>query len=318
MTFLEIQNQTLRACGHPITATSEPRTRVKSEINAWQRRLLTRPGYSRLLRDSSNTFTTVAAQAVYGLGVPMGRILGVQAVIDRTVLALRDTAWLRRVGVQATSGSASTYVPRGWFPVQAHPSAAAAVFVKSSSAADTTQIADWEVVTATMQRISGQTLLTGTTALALGTATNVVEVTKFSLRTAAAGIVTVTQASGAGATLATLPIGQLFGRFLHVQLYPTPSTALEYRVDYTREILDLVQDTDQPLLPPDYHHVLCLGAEYDEWRKLSDDRMVPVKQDLEQEIRSLNAWLWDLPDDSQLGRIPVSRLGGAYPADGWR
>lgn len=317
MTFLEIQNQALRACGHPTAATSEPRTRVKAEINTWQRRILTRPGFSRLLRDSENTFTSVANQRVYGLGIPMGRILGIQAVADRTVLALRDTAFLRRAGTTATVGTSTAYIPRGWFPVQQHPANASPVFVKSTSAADTTQIVDWTVVLAPLTRVSGSTTLTGTTAVQLGTATTIVEIVKLTLRTAAVGTVTVTEDSGGGAPLLTLPIGQTFGRFLHVELFPTPASALEYRIDYTREILDMVEDTDVPLLPPDYHHILALGAEFDEWRKLSDDRMVVAKQDLETEIKSLNAWLWDLPDDSQLGRVPISRLGGYYPADRW-
>jgi hypothetical protein len=317
LTFLQLQDQTLRACGHTTAATSEPRTRVKAEINAWQRRILTRPGYSRLLRDSENTFTTVAGQRVYGLGMQLGRLLGIQAVTDRTVLALRDTAWLRRVGVISSSGTASAYVPRGWFPVQTNPTIATGIFANSSSVADTTQIVDWEFTAASLNRIAGQTTLNGTTPVQLGTSTTVVEVVRLSLRTPAAGIVEIGTTPGSGNVL-TLPIGQLSSRFLHVELFPSPSSALEYRIDFTREIADMVNDTDQPLLPPDYHHLLAMGAEYDEWRKLSDDRMVPTKQDLENEIRSLNAWVWDLPDDSQLGRIPVSRLGGAYPADRWR
>jgi hypothetical protein len=318
VTFLELQDRTLRACGHSTAASSEPRTRVKSEINSWQRRILTRPGYSRILRDSENTFTTVANQRTYGLGLAMGRLLGIQAIVDRTVLALRDTSWLRRAGVLSSVGTASAYIPRGWFPVQQHPANASPVFIKSSSAADTTQVVDWTVVLANLDRVTGQTTLTGTTAVQLGTATTIVEVSALALRTAPAGVVTVAEDSGAGAVLATLRIGQTFSRYLHVELYPTPGAALQYRIDYTREIADLVQDTDQPLLPPDFHHLLALGAEYDEWRKLSDDRMVPAKQDLELELRSLNAWVWDLPDDSQLGRVGVSRLGGNFAADTWR
>jgi hypothetical protein len=318
VTFLELQDQTLRACGHSTAATSDPRTRVKAEINTWQRRILTRPGYSRLLRDSENTFSSVTGQRTYGLGLAMGRLLGIQAIVDRTVLALRDTAWLRRAGVLSAMGTASAYIPRGWFPVQNQPSNPSAVVIKSANAADTTQVVDWTVVLADLNRVSGSTTLTGTTPVALGTASTIVEIVRVTLRTAAVGLVSIIEDNGAGPVLSTIPIGQTFGRYLHVELYPTPASVLAYRIDYTREIADLVQDTDQPLLPPDYHHLLALGAEYDEWRKLSDDRMVVAKQDLEMEIKSLNAWVWDLPDDSQLGRIPTSRLGGNYPADSWR
>lgn len=316
MTFLELQNAVLEAVGHPSTVSSVPRTRIKRHLNSWQREILTRPGFSRMLRDSEYTFTSVTSQAVYGLGIPMGRLLGISNASNQTLLAERDLAWLRRndPGLTATGSPAAAYIPRSWFPVQTQPSAAAAIFAKSTSAADTTQVIDWEFTTSAMQRVSGSTTLTGTTALALGTATTVVEIVKLSMRTVAAGTVTITQTSGAGATLLTLPIGQQFGRFLHVQLWPTPASALTYRLDCTREIEDMVQDTDQPLLPRDFHPILALGAEYEEWRKMADDRAPMVYQDLDKRLKSLNAWVWDLPDDTQGAFVPRSRLGGWFAA----
>lgn len=315
MTFLEVQNAVLEACGHTSAASSAQRTRIKREVNAWQRRILTRPGYSRLLRDSEITFDSVANQHTYGLGIPMGRLLGIHERTNDLNLAPHDIGWLRQMdpGLDAT-GTPEAYVLRGWFPVQLHPSNASQVWAKSTAAGDTTQVVDWEVVTSALQRISGNTTLNGTMAVQLGTFTTAVEITKLSLRTAAAGTVTVHEDSGVGTTLLTLPIGQQFGRFLHVQLWPTPSAVVTYRLDYTREIQDLTQDTDLPLLPPDFHHILVLGAEYEEWRKLSDDRATMVYQDLDRELRSLNAWLWDLPDATQGIPAGRSRLGSGFPA----
>jgi hypothetical protein len=314
VTFLNLQDAVLSACGHASTDTAI-RTRVKRHLNSWQREILTRPGHSRLLRDSEYTFATVAAQHTYGLGIPMGRLLGVHERTNESVLALRDLGWLRRTdpGLSATGDPASAYIPRGWFPVQVQPSTADDIFIKSTSAADTMTV-DWEFTLSTMERVSGSTALTGTTAVLLGTATTVVEITKLALRTAPAGVVTVTQTTGAGTTLLTLQIGQQFGRFLHLQLWPTPAAVTTYRVDCTREIEDMVQDTDQPLLPRDFHPILALGAEYEEWRKLSDDRAPMVYQDLEKRLRSLNAWLWDLPDHTQGVAPGRSRLGGWYEA----
>jgi hypothetical protein len=316
MTFLELQNAVLEACGHTTAASSAQRTRVRRHLNSWQREILTRPGHARLLRDSEYTFASVASQHTYGLGIPMGRILGIHERTNESLLALRDLAWLRRTdpGLSANGDPASAYILRGWFPVQAHPASALDVWAKSSSAADTTQVLDWEFTLATMQRVSGNTTLNGTTAVQLGTATNIVEIVKLSMRTTAAGTVTVHEDTGTGATLLTLPIGQQFGRFLHVQLWPTPAAVVTYRLDCTREIEDMVQDTDQPLLPRDFHPILALGAEYEEWRKLSDDRAQMVYQDLEKRLRSLNAWLWDLPD-ATMGVAPGrSRLGSWYEA----
>jgi hypothetical protein len=282
VTFLNLQDAVLSACGHASTDTAI-RTRVKRHLNSWQREILTRPGHSRLLRDSEYTFATVAAQHTYGLGIPMGRLLGVHERTNESVLALRDLGWLRRTdpGLSATGDPASAYIPRGWFPVQVQPSTADDIFIKSTSAADTMTV-DWEFTLSTMERVSGSTALTGTT--------------------------------GAGTTLLTLQIGQQFGRFLHLQLWPTPAAVTTYRVDCTREIEDMVQDTDQPLLPRDFHPILALGAEYEEWRKLSDDRAPMVYQDLEKRLRSLNAWLWDLPDHTQGVAPGRSRLGGWYEA----
>lgn len=315
-TFLELQNQTLEACGHPTSASSTPRTRVKRAINNWQRRILTDPRFNTLLRDSEATFDSVADIPVYGLGLPLGRLLGVSCDEHETVLAPRDVAWLRREdpGLTSAGDPASVYIPRGWFPVAKHPADASAVYAKSTSAADTTQVVDWEFVLSSLDRVSGSTTMTGQTAVALGTATTVIEVVKLSLRTAAAGVVTIHEDSGAGTTLSTFQIGALNRQFLHIQLWPTPADAVTYRIDYTRVLQDLVNDTDVPLLPYDFHHLLGLGAEYDEWRKLSDDRAAMVYQDLDRELKKLNAYVWWMNDQTEGARPARSRLGGWYEA----
>jgi hypothetical protein len=315
--FLDLQNQTLEACGHTTAASSVQRTRVKRAINNWHRTILSTPGHNVLLRDSEATFETVASQHTYGLGLPVGRLLGVSCDAYETVLALKDRAWLRREdpGLTGSSTPASAYIPRGWFPVQQHPASALDVWAKSTNAADTTQVVDWEFVLEGPIRISGNTTLNGTTAVQLGTATTVIEIGKLSLRTAAAGVVTIHENTGTGTTLATYQIGQLNNQFFHIQLWPTPSAAdVVYRIDYSRVLQDLVQDTDIPLLPYDFHHLLALGAEYEEWRKLSDDRMVTVHQDLQARLRSLNAYVWDLQDDTQGAAVQRSRLGGWFAA----
>jgi len=314
--FLELQNQVLEACGHTTAASSAQRTRIKRALNNWQRRILTKPGHNVLLRDSEATFDTVASQAVYGIGLPLGRLNGVSCDSLEQTLALKDRAWLRRYdpGLTATSSPADAYIPRGWFPVQQHPANASGVYAISTAAGDTTQVLDWEFVISGPARVSGTTTLTGTTQVQLGTATTVIEVVKLSLRTAGAGTITVREDSGVGTTLATFQIGQLNNQFLHIQLWPTPSSVVTYRIDYTRVLQDMVQDTDVSLLPYDFQHLLGLGAEYDEWRKLSDDRMVAVYQDLQNELKSLNAYVWDLQDDTSSASMQRSRLGGQFPA----
>src|SRR5690349_15081029 len=123
MTFLEIQNQVLDACGHTNATSSTPRTRIKRSICNWQRRILTTPGYNVLLRDSEASFDSASGITTYGLGLPLGRLTGVSSDAYETVLALRDKPWLRRMdpGLTAAGDPASAYIPRGWFPVQKHP-----------------------------------------------------------------------------------------------------------------------------------------------------------------------------------------------------
>lgn len=316
MTYLEIQNQVLDACGHTTAASSPQRTRVKSAINRWHRHILNRPGYNALLRDSEATFDSVASQTTYGLGLPVGRILGISCDSYEATLALGDRAWLRRVdpGLTASGDPASVYIPKGWYPVALQPANASSIFAKSTAAGDTTQIVDWEFVLSSLDRVSGNTTLTGTTAVQLGTASTVIEVVKLTLRTAAAGTVTVHEDSGSGTQLSSMLAGALSRQFIHVQLWPTPSSAITYRLDYTRVLQDLVQDTDVPLLPYDFHPVLGYGATFDEFVKMSDDRSVLVNQVLERELKSLNAYVWDLPDDTQGVSMRRSRLGGMYPA----
>lgn len=318
MTFLELQDAALQAVGHTTEASSTPRTRIKRHINQWQRRLLTRPGFSRLLRDSEITFNSAASQAVYGLGVPIGRINGIHERTNDWSLERRSLDQLRCIDPGLTSsGSPTSWIMRGWFPVQKHPSDASAIFLKGGDVTDV-QSAYWEVIqqgASGPTPFSGTTVLTGTTAVNIDTAvTAATEVTKLTLSFGAIRGVTIHEDSGAGPQLGEIPRGRTHNRYLHVQLWPTPTGVITYRLDYTREIQDLVEDSEISLLPPDYHHILHRGAEFEEWRKLDDTRAEMCRQDLEAEIVTLNHWLWDLAEEESTYPPEHSRLGPWYPA----
>lgn len=124
-----------------------------------------------------------------------------------------------------------------------------------------------------------------------------------------------------GQPVAYVFLGQSSSGLLQVQLWPTPSSAYTYTVDYTAQYTDMSADTDEPLLPEDFHHVLALGAQADEWRRADDDRYGQLRQDIDLELRNLNAWLWDLADSTSERRDLIggrSRLGAWFPADrGW-
>jgi hypothetical protein len=111
-------------------------------------------------------------------------------------------------------------------------------------------------------------------------------------------------------------LGSSSTSLLQIQLWPTPAGAYAYLVDYTAQYVDMSADTEEPLLPEDFHHVLALGAQADEWRRMDDDRYVTLRQDIDLELRNMNGWLWDLADSTTEQRLDShSRLGAWYPAD---
>lgn len=225
MTFLELQDRALKALQFSTSASSDPRTRVKEAINSWQRRILTKPQFARLLRDRQLTLTTVASTSTYTFASSVKRINGLTDTTNDIPLTRRDLSWLRLQdpGLDI-SGMPVVYVFLG--------------------------------------------------------------------------------ASVTGG--------------LQVQLWPTPQSAYSYTVDYTAGLSDMTADDEVPLLPEDFQHVLALGAQADEWRRMDDDRYVQVRQDIDLELRNMNAFLWDLADPTDSRRDVVggrSRLGAWYPAD---
>lgn len=224
MTFLELQNRALTALNASTATTSEARTRVKAAINDWQRRILTRPQFARLLRDRQQTLTSVASTSTYTFASSVKRLNGITDTTNDISLKRRDLSWLRQ----------------------------------QDPALDIEGIPAFYVF----------------------------------LGTSSSGL-------------------------LQVQFWPTPAGAYTYRVDYTAQITDMSSDTEEPLLPEDFQHVLALGAQADEWRRADDDRYVQLRQDIDIELRNMNAFLWDLADSTsdQQGR-EWSRLGAWFPADG--
>lgn len=316
MTFQQLQDSALDALGYSLASgtQAEARIRIRRGLNEWHRRLLTRPGYARLLRDFSLTLTTVANTSTYGFSEPLGRLSGMYDITNRWPLDRRDLAWLRtQDSAVATSGNPCAFVPLGWSPVAQHPTAAAAIFA-ASSAADTTQLA-WDFLLSDNTRVSGVTALNGATAVQLGSASTVVQVLALTYQGPSTGLtVTVRMTSGAGTVLGQIAAGRTKARYFQVQLWPTPAAALTYTCDFTAEIQDMASDQDEPLLPPDFHHILSLGAQCDELKRRDDDRYSLVRNDLEGEIKNLNRWLWDLPTPMTRDVARPSQLGAWYRA----
>lgn len=323
MTFLALKQRLARRRGANdtslATATS---TRYGDALNETHRALLRMPGMEPL-RYASITFVSVASTPQYALPTQgVARINRVIDTLNRRTLSLQTLDWLRATNPDPTTQISTpwSYVPVGYVEVQAQPSAAAQIFVKSTSASDTTIVAYIEgMITGGYYRTASVTL-TGTTAVTFSSAiTNFINITKFYLSAACVGNVTINEGSGTGTELAKIVIGGTRAQYYSLILNPTPSSVLTYTCDMLRSIPDMANDTDEPLLPSDFHDILIDGAELRELKKQDDvERWRLVQTNYQDGVRSLRAFVIAHPDwRPVLGqtRVGLSSLGPYFPAD---
>lgn len=320
MTRSEIEQAVYRylnkATASPDTTTQ---TRIRGFVNDRLRAVLSLSGMERLRHDVI-TFASVADQESYGLPLSVAKI---EQMVDRSNyyrLTEHTLDWLRTAWPNPTQ-TASTptgFVFTGYQPVQLPPSNASELFLKSTSASDV-QVAYVEgYITGGLPR-SASVTLTGTTAVSVSASiTTWVTVTKLYLASAAVGTVSLYEDSDAGTVLAQIPIGGTASQYQRLILWPTPSSARTYTIDYQRTLTDLAQNTDTPPIPVDFHDLLVDGACADECLKLDDDRYQYFEARYQATVTRLKAWLWS---DASRRLVPgggpsrISNLGGMYPAD---
>jgi hypothetical protein len=253
----------------------------------------------------------------------VARIKGMREITNDITLSAMDLGRYRHADPDPASstGTPTHYVPIGRVAVAVQPADASEIFVKSSSASDTTQVAYIEgVITGGYLRTASVTL-TGTTAVTLGsTLTSFIEITDFYLSAAAVGTVTLHEDSGAGAELARITIGATRPRYYGFYLWPTPSAVVSYLVDYRRELVDLVNNTDEPPLPTDIHPALVAYAVAREKEKTGDTngslqamaRYQKFLKHLKYQTQTLSDEIPVLGRGAMVGR---SRLGAWFGAD---
>lgn len=260
-------------------------------LNQRQRRLLSLPGIGHL-REATATINSVASQSSYALA----NIAKIQRMYettnDRTLYEMSQQDY-RLIQPDVTiTGTPEAFIWTGRQMVAAQPADASALFVKSSSASDTTQTAYVEGVITGGYLVSASVTLTGTTAVNVASATSTWErVDKFYLSAVGVGSITLTEDSGAGTTLAVIPIGQTMTDYAGFALWMTPSAVITYNVDIVRAVTDLAQSTDVPVLPEDFHDVLLLGCVMDEYQHLADARWSMAKAEYDQRVGQLRYWL---------------------------
>lgn len=271
MTFTDLLADAYRMLNYSSSPPSDVVTRLKAMINEGHRAVLTMPGMVGL-RDGTTTFASVASQVEYGLPQVIARINKISERTYDTVLLPQSVDWYREVEPDPQEGTPEYYIPRGLRAVAKQPSDASEIFVDSTSASDT-GTAYLEAVRTGGYPVSLSVTMTGTTAVSLGTAyTDIVEISDFYISAAAVGTVTLHEDASGGTELARIAIGQTRSRYQTIALWPTPSAAVTYYVDYTRAITDLVNGNDEPMLPADFHPMLVTYATLKEWRKKDDAR----------------------------------------------
>lgn len=324
VTFSEISADVYRRLNFDTTPATAVQTRIKAFINQRHRQILAIPGME-LLRDAPKpmTFASVASQSTYAMGPNVARIKDIyDGTTNQLKLTERSVQWLRTMDPRSTN----TGTPESWIPittaqVQTQPSAATGVYVKSTSASDGASTTAYiETARTGGYRASASVAMNGVTGTLIGSQTDHIEVDKFYLSAVAVGTVTLETAASGGTVLATIPPGQSYARFLIIQLWPIPSAVVTYSVDFTREIADMVNATDEPLLPSDFHPLLSTGARIDEYEKMDDDRRTALLRDWKVGTDALKNFVINGPDYLIVpggSNAQGSNLGGMYPAGRW-
>ena len=326
MNFLQIKTRLAirrgAASGTLVAATG---TRYGNSLNEAHRQLLRMPGMESL-RYAPVTFASVDGTKLYSLPAQgVARVNRITEATNDRKLEFRTPAWLDTVAPDPQSGTPWAWIPRGYTEVHTQPSDASEIFVKSTTT-DTTQVAYIEgYITGGYYRTASVTL-TGATAVTLSAAiTNFIVITKFYLSAVGVGIITLHEDSGAGTELARIAIGDTRAQFYTLQLYTTPSAAITYTCDVLRAIPDMSNDTDEPLIPEDFHDLLIDMAEMRELTKQDDPQRYRLLKDHLDDpqfgIPALKSFVINHPDwrpQWNDGRgTGISSLGAMYPADAY-
>lgn len=318
-----------RRLRYPAAPPAATTTRLTSFANETHRDVLSMPGLTKL-RDDVMPVTLAASNARQGLPPIINRI---HAITDRTNNYKLEQVPLSELRLddpsQAfTGGFALRYAIVGQQEVAIQPTTSGSgLWVASSSTTDA------GVINVEAARLGGfpfydnsQTTLVGTTRVtvksapgATGVQTDYIQVDRFYLgTTAAAGYISLYDAAVAGNELARIPIGQLFSRYLTIELWPIPTATTTVYVDFSRGIPDLANSTDEPLLPTDFHDLIVLGIRVKEYEYLDDTRGIAARGEYQRRLNELLAYILDDPDRIASLRptaMKWSRLGGQFPAE---
>lgn len=322
MNFGGLLTDVLARMRYPSAPSAATIARLKAHLNETHHELLTMPGLDRI-REDVMAVSLTANQARVGLPPAVGRI---RAITDRLNARKLEQVPLTTLRIQdpgqvATAGFPYQYAVVGERQVQQQPAAATGIWAVSSVAGDTTQKLYLEgLTTGGYHHVPavGGTSLNGTTRVALGSRTDLIQIDKCYLDSAATGYVSLFDAVTSGNELARIEPGVLYSRYLTVEWYPVPTGTVTEYIDYTRAIFDMTNSTDEPLLPPDFVYLLELGARVKEYEVTSDSRGSQARVDYELGKKALRSWVLD--DGDRIATLrPMatqwSSFGANFPAN---
>jgi hypothetical protein len=318
VTFGDLTSDLYRRFGYASSPDSGVVTRFKAYLNETQREIFGTPGLERLLFGTT-TFASVADTPDYALPPNVARVLAIYEATNRRRLLSLDRSTYRTIEPDPTTqtGTPTHAVDLGIGFVARQPSAADELFIDSTSASDT-GVAFLEGYRTGGYPFALQVTMTGTTAVAFPTHSDIVEITDFYLDAAAVGTVTLHEGASGGTELARIPIGYRRSRYRKVALWPTPAAAITYSLDYERDVTDLVNDDDEPELPYRFHHLLGIGARAKEYEKKDDTRYRDAVLQFRKGLDDLKYFVASQSDGGLvMGRRTVQRpsqLGGWFEA----
>ena len=319
MTLQDLEQDLARRLNYDTNINTAMQTRLRAMLNEAQQTILSEPGMESL-NNGSITFASVASTPQYAIPPSVARVKTIYETSNDWKLLPKSLDWYRTYypDTAAITGTPTSFVDLGFTSVSSQPSAASQLLVDSTSASDTMTAYIEGFRTGGYFRQLGATM-TGITAVNLGPS-DLVFVTRFYLSSPAIGTVTLLEASEAGLTRATIPIGATQARYRRIALVPTPASAITYTVDFEYDAPSMENAKDEPILPPRFHRLLGVRARMLEYEKLDDSiRFARAREEYINDLRKLKYWIYSQTAghpslQGTLDSAQPSQLGGWYPA----
>lgn len=323
MTLEDILRDSYRRLGY----SDEPEGAVTSRLAGFadeaQREILREPGMEPLIR-TTLTFTSASGQSEYGLPMGLSTIDSVRDIDGEIALMPMSEDEYRRkyVDPSRTTGRSYRYVPLSFGIAAQAPSTPADVVIVSTSALDV-QTAFWTLLSSVGEIRTGSVQVVGTSGVSLssGTVTNVSQIIDVYLSQAANGTVTLRQGSTGGTELCRITQGYTKPWRRQLALVPTPSEARVYTVVGTRAVTELLQATDEPVVPPRFHPMIGVGVRKREFELRGNmDRWAMADKDWREWMTDLRRYVDPthgliIPGGLRTG---WSSLGPNFPAEWYR